>query len=100
MHHARTIHRQCLDGCPSYDRFAKDASVIVTPAKMSVPTLSSGVEQSHAASCLWVLRGDLRTLRVIADRARIAQIVRSGLTAYRSRNDMIDFERFGTQILL
>jgi hypothetical protein len=44
MHHARTIHRQSLDGCPSYDRFAKGVSAIVTPAKMSVPTLLPGIE--------------------------------------------------------
>src|SRR5713101_7982245 len=95
MHHARPIHRQCLDGCPSYDRFAKGVSAIVTPVKMSVPALLSGVEQSHAASCLGVLPCDVRTLRVVAHRARVAQVVQFGLTTHRSRNNVVDFERFG-----
>jgi len=56
MHHARTIHRQCLDGCPSYDRFAKGASAIVTPAEMLVPALPSRVKQSYAPACLRVPR--------------------------------------------
>jgi|RhiMetdeSRZDD1v2_1073273.scaffolds.fasta_scaffold97627_4 hypothetical protein len=32
MNNARTIHLQRLDGCLSYDRFAKNAPAIVTPA--------------------------------------------------------------------
>ena len=100
MHHARTIHRQCLDGCPSYDRFAKGVTAIVTPAKMSVPTLLPGVEQSHAASCLGVLPCDVKTLCVVAHRARGAQVVQFGLTTHRPRNNVVDFERFGTQLLL
>ena len=72
MHHARTIHRQCLDGCPSYDRFAKGVSTIVTLAKMSVPTLLPGVEQSHAVSCPGILPCDVRTLCIVAHRARVA----------------------------
>ena len=100
MHHTWTIHRQCLDGCPSYDRFAKGVSAIVTPVKMSVPTLLSGVEQSHAASCLGVLPCDVKTLCVVAHRARGAQVVQFGLTTHRPRNNVVDFERFGTQLLL
>ena len=100
MHHARPIHRQCLDGCPSYDRFAKSVTAIVTPAKMSVPTLLPGVEQSHAASCLGILPCDVRTLRIVAHRARVAQVVQCSLTTHRPRNNVVDFERFGTQLLL
>src|SRR5215831_9862425 len=37
MHHARTIHRQCLDGCPSHDRFAKGVSAIVTIPVTNAP---------------------------------------------------------------
>jgi hypothetical protein len=100
MHHARTIHRQRLDGCPSYDRFAKGVSAIVAPAKMSVPTLLPGVEQSHAASCLGILPCDVRTLRIVAHRARVAQVVQCGLTTHHPWHDVVDFERFGTQLLL
>jgi hypothetical protein len=75
MHHARTIHRQCLDGCPSYDRFAKGASTIVTPAEMLVPTLPSRVKQSYAPACLRIPRRDLRTLRVVTHWTRVAQVV-------------------------
>jgi hypothetical protein len=100
MHQARTIHRQCLDGCPSYDRFAKGVTVIVTPAKMSVPTLLPGVEQSHAASCPGILPYDVRTLRIVAHRARVAQVAQCGLTTHRPRHNVVDFERFGTQLLL
>src|SRR5438046_1596535 len=76
------------------------ASAIVTPAKMSVPTLLSGVEQSHAASCLGILPYDLRTLCIVAHRARVAQVVQCGLTTHRPRHNVVDFERFGTQLLL
>ena len=100
MHHARTIHRQCLNGCPSYDRFAKSASAIVAPAKVPVPMLPSGVEQSHMATCLRVLRHDLRTLRVVANRACVAQVVWLGPTIQRPRHDVINFEGFGAQLLL
>jgi hypothetical protein len=100
MHYARTIHRQCLGGCPSYDRFAKSVTAIVTPAKMSVPTLLPGVEQSHAASRLGILPCDVRTLRIVAHRARVAQVVQCSLTTHRPRNNVVDFERFGTQLLL
>ena len=93
MHYARTIHRQCLDGCPSYDRFAKSVTAIVTPAKMSVPTLLPGVEQSHTASRLGILPWDVRTLRIVAHRARVAQVVQCGLTTHRPRNNVVDFER-------
>ena len=80
MHNARMIHHQRLDGCPPYDRVTKGVSSIVTPAKMSVPPLPSGVEQLHAAASPRILRCDLRTLRVVANRACIAQIVRPGWT--------------------
>jgi|SRR5262249_24632716 len=100
MHHARTIHRQCLDGRPSYDRFAKGVSAIVAPAKMSVPTLLPRVEQSHAASCLGSLPCDVRTLCIVAHPARVAQVVQCGLTTHHPRHNVVDFECFGTQLLL
>jgi hypothetical protein len=75
MHHARTIHRQCLDGCPSYDRFAKGASAIVTPAEMLVPTLPSRVKQPYAPACLRVPRRDVRTLRIVTHWACVAQVI-------------------------
>jgi len=73
MHHARTIHRQCLDGCPSYDRFAKGASAIVTPAAMVVPAWPSRVKQSYAPAGVRVLHRDVRTLRVVTHWTRVAQ---------------------------
>ena len=90
MHHARTIHCQCLDGCPSYDCFAKGVAAIVTAAKMSVPTLLPGVEQSHAASGLGFLPRDVRTLRIVAHRARVAQVVQCGLTTHSPRHNVVD----------
>jgi hypothetical protein len=95
MHHARTIHRQCLDGCASYDRLAKSASAIVTPTKVPMPTLPSRVAQSHVAACLRILRQDVRTLRVVANWARVAQVVWLGLPTQHPWRDVIDFERFG-----
>src|SRR5262245_62496075 len=89
MHHARTIHRQRLDGCPSYDRFAKGVSAIVAPAKMSVPTLLPRVEQSRAASCLGILPCDVRTLRIVEKRARVAQVIQCGLNTHQPRNDVV-----------
>ena len=100
MHHARTIHRQGFDGCPSYDRFAKGASAIVTPAEMLVPALPSRVKQSYAPACLRVPRRDLRTLCVVTHWARVAQVVRLGLSTQRPRHDVIDFEGFGAESLL
>ena len=100
MNNARTIHLRRLDGCSSYDCFAKNAPVIVTPAKMPVPTVLSGVEQSHAPAGLGVLGCNLRTLRIVTNRARVAQVVRLSLATQRPRHDVIDFERFGTQLLL
>src|SRR5712692_7974967 len=99
MNNSRTIHVQRFHGCSSYDRFAKDVSAIVTPAKMTVPTLPSRIEQSHALACLGVSRCDLRTLRVVANRARVAQVVRRSFASQRPRNDVIDFERFRAQLL-
>ena len=64
MNNARTIHLQRLDGCSSYDRFAKNTPAIITPEKMPVPTVLSGVEQSHAPAGLGVLGRNLRTLRI------------------------------------
>jgi hypothetical protein len=78
MHDSRTIHIQCFCGCSPYDRFAKDAPAIGTPAKVTIPTLSSRVEQPYALACLWVLRRDLRTLRVVANRAGVTQVARLG----------------------
>jgi hypothetical protein len=52
MNNAWTIHLQRLDGCSSYDRFAKNAPAIVTPAKMPVPIVLSRVEQSHVPAGL------------------------------------------------
>ena len=46
MNNARTIHVQRFHGCSSYDCFAKDVSAIITPAKMTIPTLPSWIEQS------------------------------------------------------
>jgi len=95
MHHARTIHRQCFDGCPSNDRFAKGTSTIITPAEMLAPTLPSRVKQSDAPICLWVPRRDVRTLRIVTHRAHVAQVVWLGLSTQRPWNDVIDFEGFG-----
>jgi len=100
MNNARTIHLQRLDGCSSYDRFAKNAPAIVTPAKMPVPIVLSGVEQSHAPAGLGVLGRNLRTLRIIANRACVAQVIRLSLATQYPRHDVIDFERFGAQLLL
>src|SRR5712692_6625501 len=100
MNNSRTIHVQRFHGCSSYDRFAKDVSAIVTPAKMPVPTLPSRIEQSHALARLGVSRCDLRTLRIVANRARVAQVVRRSFASQRLRNDVINFERFRAQLLL
>src|SRR5438132_12821764 len=67
---------------------------------MSVSTLRPGVEQSHAACRLGILPCDVRTLRIVAHRARVAQVVQCGLTTHRPRHNVVDFERFGTQLLL
>ena len=100
MNNAWTIHLQRLDGCSSYDRFAKNAPAIVTPAKMPVPIVLSGVKQSHAPAGLGVLGRNLRTLRIVANRACVAQVIRLSLATQYPRHDVIDFERFGAQFLL
>jgi len=43
---------------------------------------------------------DERTLRIVAHRARVAQVVQCGLTTHSPRHNVVDFERFGTQLLL
>jgi hypothetical protein len=42
----------------------------------------------------------LRTFRIVANRARVAQVIRLGLATQHPRHDVIDFERFGAQLQL
>jgi hypothetical protein len=62
--------------------------------------VAAGVEQLHIASCLGTLPCDVRTLCIVAHRARVAQVVQCSLTIHRPRNKVVDFERLGIQLLL
>lgn len=100
MHNAQAIHVQRFHGGSPYSGFARQASTISAPVKMTMPTLSSRVEQPYAAACLRIARRDVRTLGIVANRTRVAQVVQFSLASQRSWNDMIDFERIGAQLLL
>jgi hypothetical protein len=100
VNNAWAIHVQCLHGCSPYGGCTKDASAILAPTKMSVPPLPAGIEQPHMLACVGVPGCDLRTLRIIANRACVTQIVRLGPAPQSPWNDVIDFKRLRTQLLL
>ena len=67
---------------------------------MPVPTVLSGVKQSHAATSLEIVGCDVRTLGIVTHRARVTQIAGCGLATQGSWYDVIDCKRFGAQLLL
>jgi hypothetical protein len=100
MHNARTIHVQCVHGCSSNGGFPKEMSAISTPVKMTMPTVPSWVKQSDATACLRIVRRDLRPFRIVTNRAGVTQIIHLSLAPHCSWDNVIDFKRFRTQLLL
>jgi hypothetical protein len=94
------FHIQRFHGCSSCNGFAKEASAIRTPVKVTMPTLPTRVEQSYTTAGLRITRRDLRALCIVTNRTGVAKVVRFGFASQHARNDVIDFERIRAQLLL
>jgi hypothetical protein len=100
--------------CTMRGRFISSASTVARPMtvlpRMLPPSslqrkcrfqLCCRGSNSRTRRPVWGSLGrNLRTLRIIANRACVAQVIRLSLATQYPRHHVIDFERFGAQLLL
>jgi hypothetical protein len=60
------------------------------PAKVLLPRIFAGIEQSREAACCWIVTGDVRPLGEAATRAGKCQVVERGYSAMFDGHNMIN----------
>jgi|SRR6185369_10579002 len=83
------IHPQCNNGGSSASCAADELGAIVTPAKMTKPTVAPRVKELYSTPGLWVSSSGFPGLELIAKRAAQAEILKFARTSQCLRNDMI-----------
>lgn len=93
------IHIQSRDGRAADGSTTHDHAEITAPAEMAVPRIDPGIEDSHLSPGCGVSRRRPIAFGRIAVRAGKAEVFKPCRPARRLWQEVVNLERFGTEIL-
>lgn len=100
LDNAGMVHFKCRDRGTSHRTHTEYHSIVITPAKMTMPGLTPGIEDSNASTTDRIFGHYATPLCSVTNRARETQVIQVAWTSRRSRNNVIYFERLGAELLL